>query len=264
MARLDPFDRPRTARHSVAGEAEIYRDRARRLGLPFVTRVDLPPGPAPHVEAIHRGAIAIASGGDRAAYIAPEEDALPSIADWLVRYRGARPRLSVATPSVIRAGLIAAGAAEFADAAVTRLRRLDPDLSARHVLTSRQVATGLATAACLVGLFAAAPTATLVGLNMVGALFFFAVTVLRFVAAGLVAGRVPIGRAMAHRSDDGLPVYTVLVPLYQEAEMVRDLVSALDRIDWPRDRLDIKLIVEEADMATAAVARAAIGGRHTR
>ena len=34
-----------------------------------------------------------------------------------------------------------------------------------------------------------------------------------------------------------------------------DLVAALDRIDWPRDRLDIKLIVEADDADTIAAAR---------
>ena len=48
-------------------------------------------------------------------------------------------------------------------------------------------------------------------------------------------------------ADDDLPVYTILVPLLHEAHLVPDLVAALGRLDWPRERLDIKLIVEADD-----------------
>ena len=49
-----------------------------------------------------------------------------------------------------------------------------------------------------------------------------------------------------------LPVYTVLVPLYREASVVAQLVNSLGALDYPRDRLDIKLIVEGDDSETLA------------
>ncbi|NDA47777.1 MAG: glycosyltransferase, partial [Alphaproteobacteria bacterium] len=50
--------------------------------------------------------------------------------------------------------------------------------------------------------------------------------------------------------EDRLPIYTILVPLYREASVVDALISALDRLDYPAARLDIKLIVEEDDLET--------------
>jgi cellulose synthase/poly-beta-1,6-N-acetylglucosamine synthase-like glycosyltransferase len=50
------------------------------------------------------------------------------------------------------------------------------------------------------------------------------------------------------------------VPLYREARIVPELLAALDALDWPRDRLDIKLIVEGADAPTVAAVRAAVDG----
>ena len=47
-----------------------------------------------------------------------------------------------------------------------------------------------------------------------------------------------------------LPIYTILVPLYREASVVEALLTALDKIDYPAARLDIKLIVEEDDVET--------------
>ncbi len=48
------------------------------------------------------------------------------------------------------------------------------------------------------------------------------------------------------------PVYTILVPLYDEAKAVPDLLESLKALDYPADRLDIKLITESNDLATRA------------
>jgi glycosyltransferase XagB len=47
--------------------------------------------------------------------------------------------------------------------------------------------------------------------------------------------------------DKDLPVYTVLVPLFREAAVIGQLISSLAKIDYPRRKLDIKIILEEGD-----------------
>lgn len=47
-----------------------------------------------------------------------------------------------------------------------------------------------------------------------------------------------------------LPMYTLLVPLKDEADMVPVLIQRLQDIDYPAERLDIKLIVEVTDTPT--------------
>ncbi|MDB5528233.1 MAG: glycosyltransferase [Devosia sp.] len=55
----------------------------------------------------------------------------------------------------------------------------------------------------------------------------------------------------AIRPDDGdLPVYSVLVPLRDEAHMVPQLYRALLALDYPAEKLDIKFVVEERSCAT--------------
>ena len=51
-------------------------------------------------------------------------------------------------------------------------------------------------------------------------------------------------------SDDELPVYTVIVPVYREADVMEDLVRALDAMDYPKSKLEIKLVVERRDNET--------------
>jgi cellulose synthase/poly-beta-1,6-N-acetylglucosamine synthase-like glycosyltransferase len=53
------------------------------------------------------------------------------------------------------------------------------------------------------------------------------------------------------------PRYTVLAALYQEAEVVGQLIERLARIDYPADRLQGLLVLEAHDHETIAAARAA-------
>jgi cellulose synthase/poly-beta-1,6-N-acetylglucosamine synthase-like glycosyltransferase len=81
-------------------------------------------------------------------------------------------------------------------------------------------------------------------------LFFFGCVVLRL-AAIRSAGRAD--RAELNRVDPArLPRYSVLVSLYQEVEMVPELLQALGRLVWPRSKLEIKLVCEADDHATIA------------
>lgn len=59
---------------------------------------------------------------------------------------------------------------------------------------------------------------------------------------------------------DDLPHYTILVPLYHEADVIPGLVAALLRLEYPIDRLDIHLLLEPDDHQTAAAIAALPGG----
>lgn len=52
-----------------------------------------------------------------------------------------------------------------------------------------------------------------------------------------------------------LPIYTILVPAYGEPEVIGTLIHNLMALNYPPNRLDIKLLLEEDDSATIAVAR---------
>jgi cellulose synthase/poly-beta-1,6-N-acetylglucosamine synthase-like glycosyltransferase len=58
-------------------------------------------------------------------------------------------------------------------------------------------------------------------------------------------------------TDDQLPPYTVLVPAYNEPEVVGDLVAAMDALDYPDDKLQVLLLLEEDDAVTIEAAEAA-------
>lgn len=57
--------------------------------------------------------------------------------------------------------------------------------------------------------------------------------------------------------DRDLPIYTILVPLYREEKGIPRLIHALMALDYPKSRLDIKLIVEADDTKTIQAIRCA-------
>ncbi|UYQ71633.1 glycosyltransferase [Pelagibacterium flavum] len=61
--------------------------------------------------------------------------------------------------------------------------------------------------------------------------------------------------------DRQLPVYTVLVPMRDEAHMVPQISRALKALDYPAEKLDIKFVVESASPETVTAARAQLGDR---
>ncbi|MCZ4558021.1 glycosyltransferase [Rhodococcus maanshanensis] len=57
--------------------------------------------------------------------------------------------------------------------------------------------------------------------------------------------------------DAELPAYTVLVPAYNETEVIGQLIAAMNALDYPREKLQVLLLLEEDDSTTIEAARAA-------
>ncbi|MBC7234743.1 MAG: glycosyltransferase [Chloroflexi bacterium] len=55
--------------------------------------------------------------------------------------------------------------------------------------------------------------------------------------------------------DSELPTYTILVPLFREAAVLPTLLKAVSRLDYPRAKLDVKLLFEESDPETLEAAK---------
>jgi cellulose synthase/poly-beta-1,6-N-acetylglucosamine synthase-like glycosyltransferase len=62
--------------------------------------------------------------------------------------------------------------------------------------------------------------------------------------------------------DDALPCYTVLVPAFGEPEIIASTLEWMDRLEYPRNRLDVKLLLEADDQATRAAVAAARPAPH--
>ncbi len=56
--------------------------------------------------------------------------------------------------------------------------------------------------------------------------------------------------------DSMLPTYTILVPMYKEPEVLPIIVKSFSELDYPKEKLDIKFVLEEDDLETQAAAKA--------
>jgi cellulose synthase/poly-beta-1,6-N-acetylglucosamine synthase-like glycosyltransferase len=64
--------------------------------------------------------------------------------------------------------------------------------------------------------------------------------------------------------DVDLPVYTILVPVFHEANIVTKLLSNLGALDYPQSKLDVILLLEEDDEETIAAAKASSPPEYVR
>lgn len=138
---------------------------------------------------------------------------------------------------------------ELSDAALTALERKNPHASASRVLSISQ--QFLFT---LLGLFLTlallnAPMRTLITANALVTVYFLCAICFRVKLLFDGAGEVSTSLACRPSNDD-LPVITILLPLYDDAASLPSLSKAIDDLDYPDEKKDVKLLLEEDDPAT--------------
>ncbi|GIF44054.1 glycosyltransferase family 2 protein [Actinoplanes xinjiangensis] len=145
---------------------------------------------------------------------------------------------------------------------------MNPGFSAQVVL-SRMQRAGLIVALVLITgwavLFPMAVLQTLVAIVTVayGAAIVFRVVLVWASTRGEHLIRVSDEEARAV-ADHDLPVYTVLVPAYREPAVIGQLMSHLGALEYPADKLEIILLLEEDDRETIDAAAAVVTGGHVR
>lgn len=165
-----------------------------------------------------------------------------------------RATFVVATSWDIRNSILTVFRTAIADEAANELFRQNPGLSARVVFSRGQrigfVALGILTLVALV----LWPVPTVVTVITLVSVTFLASTVFKYAVAMQGAKYDIVERVsreqVARLRDDELPTYTVLVPVFKEANIVPQLVGNLGRIDYPADKLEVLVLIEEEDHLT--------------
>lgn len=180
--------------------------------------------------------------------VSPAHFDMGQMASYLSRYPELAGRMMIVAPAILRRALLSRAGPLLAGRARRHLAEHRPACSASIVSSGRQgLVIGLALAVLIAGL-SWAPVVTLAGLHGLALAFFISCTALRLLAAAR-AGRKQscLPRDTETRR---LPVYSILVPLFDEADIISQLIPALDKLDWPRSKLEIKLICESRDRST--------------
>ncbi|MFG1358971.1 glycosyltransferase [Xanthobacter pseudotagetidis] len=209
----------------------------------------MPDGPLAKA-ALRTGVIMEPAGGGRTRFtwavagrqvrrLARALDADPSLAG----------RVRLAAPDALARRIHDACGESLCDDAAFDLLRTRPESSAATLRPARMLAIGgMVLGPPLAMAMAMAPDAALLVLQASLSLVFLAWIGLRLAGCAYASPADPPVAA----DERGLPLYSVLVPLYREAASVPRLVRALAALDYPPEKLDIKLVVEEDDGATRA------------
>jgi len=138
--------------------------------------------------------------------------------------------ISAVPPGWMRQALMRAAGPAILEHACNGLARRMPSLSASRRLTAGQAAAlVLAPVAVAALAFTGEWFATVLVLFF--AILFLSQAALRFSSIGRHAPAT--GLKLADLDDDELPVYSVLVPLFRETDIVDQLLQALKLIDYP-------------------------------
>ncbi len=236
-----------------------------RRSMPFPAR--LPAGPRPASEPVTapiplpRASAQPWPGANsgRCAVAVPTEDlptvAIPTAAVWSDAETVVMPPVRTGPQGGRARVLPARPAGAGADLAV--LRPLD--LDARTTATRWQRAVVSVGLALLVAVVAAAVAGYRIGLEIaVGAISTLYFVDLVF-AAYLVTGSLR-GTNRSPRQERtelaGWPTFTVLCPMYRETAVLPQFVTAIGALDYPREALQVLLLLEEDDTETIAFASA--------
>ncbi len=244
--------------HGLLSPDEITEALAEHLGLEIdPLDDDAPPDSERILEAARTGVLRrIDSDGRARITVAPRGSGIARLAAALERDPRLVEGLRLASPERLSAYVRRIGATELAREAVLGLHSRCPDLSAaERGSRSLRVFAGLIAAAALVlGLIS--PAWLLLAMEGFLGTAFLAWIGLRLRACFVRPDEIEPLRV----PERALPVYTIVVPLYREARIVPRLVAALRRLDYPLEKLDIKLVVEADDPDTRyAIARLRLG-----
>jgi glycosyltransferase XagB len=161
----------------------------------------------------------------------------------------------VVAPSVLVAAIERAERSRMLRRAILGLRRTSPDLSASRPPALWQIVAIMVMVGVFVGAMLITPGHAVAVLMVLLLMPFLGVVTVRSAALAMLwrpretAAAQPL-RAATATPDDQLPVYSVLVPLFDEPAVVRDLVKALTALDYPTSKVDVTLILEEVDLTT--------------
>jgi cellulose synthase/poly-beta-1,6-N-acetylglucosamine synthase-like glycosyltransferase len=241
----------------------LYQAVAYQYELPFVDLISDPPDPSLLFSAeadtyAHRLTIPWRRRAGRLVIATAEPG--PETILFARRRWGAAIEFVVASKFDVIWAVQTAFADTMSHRAVYELAEQNPEISAQTVFAPAQVIFACVLFTLLMLGLAVSPFATLIAVNAAMGIFYFGDFLFKGVLLYVGGARstdkdeaVAIGARLL--SDDALPIFTVLVPMFREPGSLPALAQSLRQLDYPLGKLDIKLVLEAGDHETIEVAR---------
>ncbi len=245
---------------------ELFQVLAELSHVPFIDLVKTPPDPGvltglDEAQLIREGWIPVRELGNGRLLVAVAHVPRPGLVASIERTTGRAAELNITTDWDILRALQSAMREQILDQAALGLWRRSARQSARVNLYQRQ-RIGLVLGLLVLGVCAWFwPWGTLQAVTVVIAFGFLICVAFKFVVCMAGARReryqAVTDEDVAALKDEDLPVYTVLAPMFREAEVVGELIGNLASLDYPVSKLEVLLLLEEDDTETIGAAKTA-------
>ena len=230
-------------------EETLYDAIAQHWGVGRVDLAALPADPRllaefKHVTALRAGLMPWRKVGHATVIVTAYPDLFSNHRAWLEASFGP-VAMAVAPMMQIEAALLAVQGARLAYAAETRVPAAE-SCRAYHSTTLQRPAAIFAMVIAVLALLQ--PIAVLIAVFAVALAAMFSASVMKLTAMILMQQPEPaqsVPALIAH-----LPVVSVMVALYRESNIAAKLTARLDQLDYPRELLDVLLVVEQEDQMT--------------
>jgi cellulose synthase/poly-beta-1,6-N-acetylglucosamine synthase-like glycosyltransferase len=232
-------------------EDVYYRALAQHIGAPFLTQFEIDAG-AEHEFATKRGYARLGSNPEGLEWLFAPEGATLRRLLGLAKNGRLRKIFGVTTRRRFLEAIEWERLHRAALAAPYTVERKFPEICARRALLGPSLLWAIVlNAVALTLLFAPNPMLALASALPLSGLFFLSVFLRLFACAASHEAVTSTPRL----GDAELPRYTLVVPLYREARVASQLARAIDKLDYPRAKLDVIFVVEREDRETAAALR---------
>jgi glycosyltransferase XagB len=147
----------------------------------------------------------------------------------------------------------------FVKEAVFSLMKKDPDSSGLITFTDAQLYVIFGLIGITVVFFILYFKFTFIAVNLFSSLFFLFSILFKLYLA-ISGSKSELTEVVSKEeiktiNEVTLPVYTILLPVYKEDKLIRKLIWNLRSLDYPREKLDVKLLIEEDDDKTLNAVR---------
>jgi cellulose synthase/poly-beta-1,6-N-acetylglucosamine synthase-like glycosyltransferase len=233
-------------------QALAFARAAQWAGLVYEAAVPryIQPAPAPaRIDALAevRG-VSVSEPGRDLVYLSPGFREFIGLHDYALRDPAAAARIRIVPPQALHDYIASAHAPHLMQNARQRLARRWPHASAHLDLPLRARIAFVVMVLVLIAATVIAPFTGNPVLIAIAILIVAAPAMIRLLAIRVAprAGTRPVRRP----PDSELPIYSVLLPLRDEAGMVAQLYQAISALDYPPEKLDVKFVVEGDCAAT--------------
>lgn len=244
--------------NGIISENELVAILAEQFQLPLVDLSEYEPDPAalalvPEPLARHLRAVPIAVD-DTTLYLAVADVLDDETVAALREHTHLELRGFLASRNSIDTLLQRVHGGEYVAVAKSELLERFPEECANRVLSNGQKIFFVVLLVLIVLAIIIFPVPALIGLIGACSIFYLATSLYKFQLTYNALGHtyeIDVSpEEVAALDERDLPIYTILVPLYREANILPKLTRGIDGLDYPKTKLDVRLLCEEDDDET--------------